>query len=253
MTDDERNLFRAIDLYSRNTEEAARLIDALDWKQIDIAHRQSALCHAAEIGCAPILSFLLTNRAQLGITVDGQYPITFSGPGITNTENNTNTITTWSDPALSVAAQHGQVECAKLLLQHGANVNFQGGPSRYTPLLNAAGQPNANMVMLLLQHRANPNQANQHHAPLFLATQNFLPNAVLLLLAGAQPDSLVTQRLQALYQRPSDAPPQFSDRLFSQPINPQKLTLHFVWGSSQNIGMITQLQETSIQKQLALA
>src|SRR5262249_22563504 len=59
------------------------------------------------------------------------------------------TIGDFQTPAMN-AAWHGHAECLKLLIQHGANVNVQGGPFQRAPLLCAATTGSEETVRLLL-------------------------------------------------------------------------------------------------------
>jgi ankyrin repeat protein len=64
------------------------------------------------------------------------------------------TIGDFQTPALN-AAWHGHVECLKLLLEHGANVNIQGGPFNRSPLLCAATTGSEETAKLLLARGAD--------------------------------------------------------------------------------------------------
>ena len=58
------------------------------------------------------------------------------------------------DTPLHIAIRLGNLEDARLFLEHGANVNKQGDIG-YTALHNASMQSNAAAVRLLLEHGAN--------------------------------------------------------------------------------------------------
>jgi len=67
-------------------------------------------------------------------------------------------VATWMSPgrtALFAACKYGHVECANVLVQHGADVNFQCAEG--TPLSAALMSNNKECVQLLLAHSANPN------------------------------------------------------------------------------------------------
>ncbi len=52
-------------------------------------------------------------------------------------------------------AELGQVEIAKLLLEHGADVNARNGVANFTPLIGASHEGHLEMVKLLLDHGAD--------------------------------------------------------------------------------------------------
>ena len=57
-------------------------------------------------------------------------------------------------PAMN-AASHGHAECLRLLLDHGADANVQGGPFERAPLLCAVTTGREDVVGLLLARGAN--------------------------------------------------------------------------------------------------
>lgn len=62
---------------------------------------------------------------------------------------------------LHAAAWKGNVDCAELLLQHGADVNSMASMSNETPLMMAAESGQDAMVDFLLKHGADPSIMNQ--------------------------------------------------------------------------------------------
>lgn len=60
------------------------------------------------------------------------------------------------DTALIAAAKSGQRECVELLLHGGADVNAPNALGNWTPLHAAAYEQHAAVVMLLMQHDADP-------------------------------------------------------------------------------------------------
>ncbi|MBK7642353.1 MAG: ankyrin repeat domain-containing protein [Planctomycetes bacterium] len=85
--------------------------------------------------------------------------------------------------ALHAAAAGRSPECVELLLEHGADPNSQqhGG---WTPLHAAVGSSNARTVALLLARGADPRKANEFgQTPLDLALEK--KNAEILSLVGA--------------------------------------------------------------------
>ena len=74
--------------------------------------------------------------------------------------------------ALVLAAREGDLECAKLLLESGADVNQ---PTEYgwTPLLTATNNRHYKLAEYLIEHGADVNRANKGKwTPLYLATDN---------------------------------------------------------------------------------
>ena len=74
--------------------------------------------------------------------------------------------------ALVLAAREGDVECAKLLLESGADVN-QTTEYGWTPLLTATNNRHYKLAEYLIEHGADVNRANKGKwTPLYLATDN---------------------------------------------------------------------------------
>ena len=74
--------------------------------------------------------------------------------------------------ALVFAARQNCIECAKILLDNGANIN-QTTNYGWTPLLTATQNRNYKLAVLLLERGANPNLKNNGGwSPLYLATDN---------------------------------------------------------------------------------
>ena len=86
--------------------------------------------------------------------------------------------------ALIIAVENNDVEVAKLLLEHGANVNFQeDNEVGNTPLICAAKQSygDIEMMKLLLEHGADVNLQNKRgKTPLMYAGAFFEPASLLL-------------------------------------------------------------------------
>eukprot|EP00729_Bicosta_minor_P006879 gene6879-biopygen15907 len=74
---------------------------------------------------------------------------------------------------VSSAAQHGHVECLKLLLQNNANPNQARTTDGVTPVIMAAANGHVECLKILLQNNANPNQARTTDGttPVFAAAQ----------------------------------------------------------------------------------
>ena len=60
------------------------------------------------------------------------------------------------DTALIAAAKSGQRDCVELLLEGGADVNAPNALGNWTPLHAAAYEQHAAVVMLLMEHGADP-------------------------------------------------------------------------------------------------
>eukprot|EP01001_Neometanema_parovale_P012625 NODE_8931_length_673_cov_95.532727_g8670_i0.p1 GENE.NODE_8931_length_673_cov_95.532727_g8670_i0~~NODE_8931_length_673_cov_95.532727_g8670_i0.p1 ORF type:complete len:202 (-),score=28.77 NODE_8931_length_673_cov_95.532727_g8670_i0:68-619(-) len=77
----------------------------------------------------------------------------------------------WRRTPLHVASEKGHIDCARLLLQHKADVN-ETDECRRTPLYMATEKGHTNCVRLLLEHKADV-EATAHSykcTPLLLAT-----------------------------------------------------------------------------------
>ncbi|KAJ5122281.1 hypothetical protein N7448_003413 [Penicillium atrosanguineum] len=86
---------------------------------------------------------------------------------------------------LNIAAYGGHIECAQVLLLHGADPNAKDG-SGDTPLFPAIENCDAPMVQMLLEMRADPNVENEHRylkaSPLEMAMDKELEVIVWLLV-----------------------------------------------------------------------
>lgn len=95
---------------------------------------------------------------------------------------------------LSWAAQHNRLECAKLLLQAGAEVNARGGFHGRAALHHAAAEGHCDMIRLLLEHGAYVNIRSRHakDTPLHWAVSRpgNAPAVKLLLAGGANPNAI---------------------------------------------------------------
>jgi uncharacterized protein len=70
---------------------------------------------------------------------------------------------------LLFAARQGQLECAKILVEHGANLNYQD-PDGISPVLSAAINGHYDVGIFLLEKGANPNLADKTgRTPLYSA------------------------------------------------------------------------------------
>lgn len=93
-----------------------------------------------------------------------------------------------NETPLHKAVSNGHVECARLLISHGADVNARRARD-WTPLLLAAYISNMELCRLLLDNGADPNLGNGVWTPLKLACQRANAELVELLLErGADPN-----------------------------------------------------------------
>ncbi len=67
----------------------------------------------------------------------------------------THTHTLQGTTALHVASHHGHINCIKLLLQNGANINARDDASSSTPLLKALERTHEDAALFLLQNGAD--------------------------------------------------------------------------------------------------
>jgi len=85
-------------------------------------------------------------------------------------------------PTLHGASSSGQVDSARVLLDHGADVNVVGW-SDYTPLHYASCNGHLKVTQFLLEHDANLNaEGKNHQTPLFVASDEGRLEIVRLLL-----------------------------------------------------------------------
>src|SRR3990167_560678 len=212
-------LIKAIELDKVAPNKTSALINSLDWNKIDRNQRLLALREAARIGCVDILAYLIDHRVELGIDLNGHYvaPIPriklADHPHLDRASLHALLTPVPLDSALTEAAKEGHLDCVKLLIDNGADVNHRLSTADYTPLVAAAGynpllstaatiKKHEDVVNYLLSHGADCNSIVSYDSyaaltPLKLAVQNHLPNAVTLLLAGATTDEFVMSRLAA--------------------------------------------------------
>lgn len=94
--------------------------------------------------------------------------------------------------ALYVACENGNVEIAKLLIDHGADVNLPVSWQR-TPLYAANKRGYAEVVKLLLDRGADPNQVAKSQTPLHVAAEKGCLECVMHLVdAGAEVNALTS-------------------------------------------------------------
>lgn len=94
--------------------------------------------------------------------------------------------------ALYIACEAGNVELAKLLIKHGADVNLPVSWQR-TPLYAANKAGYADIVKLLLDNGANPNQVAKAQTPLHVAAEKGCLQCVIHLVdAGAEVNALTS-------------------------------------------------------------
>jgi hypothetical protein len=87
-----------------------------------------------------------------------------------------------SEAALHAASKRGQIQAVRLLLLHNSDVNAEDG-SRWTPLHHASKSGSIEVAQLLLEQRANVNaQATISSTPLWLASAHGHLDVVQLLL-----------------------------------------------------------------------
>ena len=84
--------------------------------------------------------------------------------------------------ALLHACAEGCLESAKILIEHGANVNHANRTSRYTPLMAAANYGQLGVAKLLLENGAEVNATNiEGHSALWMAVRFNHPEVANLL------------------------------------------------------------------------
>ncbi|HEY44850.1 MAG TPA: hypothetical protein G4O11_12795 [Anaerolineae bacterium] len=84
--------------------------------------------------------------------------------------------------ALLHACAEGYLESAKILIEHGANVNHANRTSRYTPLMAAANYGQLGVAKLLLENGAEVNATNiEGHSALWMAVRFNHPEVANLL------------------------------------------------------------------------
>jgi ankyrin repeat protein len=84
--------------------------------------------------------------------------------------------------ALLHACTEGHLESAKILIEHGANVNHANLTSRYTPLMATANYGQLGVAKLLLENGAEVNATNiEGHSALWMAVRFNHPEVANLL------------------------------------------------------------------------
>lgn len=212
------NLLRLLHLKPKRVEAGdTALIAALDYGEQDVVREllargadvkakgtaaRTALMPAAEKGYADIVRALL----KLGVdpqAVDNDRTTTLmyalrGGNRETiqailsradNLSKQINTNNLIGDDLLMAAAQGGDTDSVRLLLDKGMNVNAVSGMTGMTPLHYAACAGKTETVKLLLDHGANVGARNRSgQTPLNLAAGEFPKIVALLLERGAKPD-----------------------------------------------------------------
>ncbi|EFA07512.1 pyrexia [Tribolium castaneum] len=84
--------------------------------------------------------------------------------------------------ALHLAACTGNIDCIKLLLQHGAEISARDALNRATPLHCAASKGHLSAVKLLIRHGADVNAGLDNKSPLHYAVQSLAIDCVKELL-----------------------------------------------------------------------
>src|SRR3990167_6180585 len=167
-------LIKAIELDKVAPNKTSALINSLDWNKIDRNQRLLALREAARIGCVDILAYLIDHRVELGIDLNGHYvaPIPriklADHPHLDRASLHALLTPVPLDSALTEAAKEGHLDCVKLLIDNGADVNHRLSTADYTPLVAAAGynpllstaatiKKHEDVVNYLLSHGADCN------------------------------------------------------------------------------------------------
>ena len=106
---------------------------------------------------------------------------------------------------LHLAAERGNTDIARLLINAGVNVNAQG-PMGLTPLHRAAQQDHVEMVKYLLKHKAKVNARHQQGStPLLVSAVASCPDvAKVLLKAGANINATNSQKITPLHAAASN-------------------------------------------------
>lgn len=102
---------------------------------------------------------------------------------------------------LHVAASRGQHEVARLLLEHGADVQGPSAEGEWTPLVFASYRGHLDAVKVLLDHGAHPTEA--HGNPIHYAGQRKHKEICAVLAAHGAVDDLLASRdpdLRALFR-----------------------------------------------------
>ena len=116
----------------------ANSVTCCDDKALGMVHKLSAMGLAARIENSTYLEELLDHKGDPNLIIDEL--------------NDTPIFSTLLDR---------RDENARLLVQHGANLNLQTAMSRMTPLLEAVYQTNYEMALLLLRANADPTIKNK--------------------------------------------------------------------------------------------
>ncbi|XP_049859551.1 transient receptor potential channel pyrexia-like [Schistocerca gregaria] len=167
----------------------------------DAAGRATALHCAASAGCERAVRLLLAAGADVnaGLQAGSRSPlhcaVLSDAPACVRellaAGACPNTPQVYTETPLHVAAAMGYSECARLLLEGGADVRVAVGAARCTPLHLAAEDGNADCARMLLDAGADPNaQSRRRQTPLHLAALAQAAGTLeLLLQRGARPDA----------------------------------------------------------------
>lgn len=99
------------------------------------------------------------------------------------------------DSALDIAISWGYTNIVKLLLESGLSPNFRGSPQKPYPLFNACSSKEIEIAELLIKHGADVHVSETYEdgtkwTPLSLAINSNSPELVVLLIQnGAQPNN----------------------------------------------------------------
>jgi uncharacterized protein len=155
---------------------------------------QTALMWAVAQGHADVARALLERRADVNARSRSESSLLFiAGNGNTSNDKRgvAKNIENGGSPAILFAARQGDVECARALVDGGANVNDTDA-SGNSALVVAAHSGHPAFAAFLLDKGANPNAAGAGYTALHAAVLRGEPDLVKALLAhGANPNAEV--------------------------------------------------------------
>jgi len=150
---------------------------------------------AAQLGRIATVKGLLDGSGVGGLEWNGMFLQNSGGGGGAGVDVNRQERWLGGATALYCAAEAGHLSVVLVLLEHNANPNITMTANGATPMLAAAQNGHVEVAALLLEHNADPNKAttDDGSTPMFFAAQGgHVDVAALLLKHNADPNKATT-------------------------------------------------------------